>query len=235
MTSVPRNVIYGLRLIGEDQYRYVGLTTRTAPARFTQHIYDARRGNTEYPVQKWIVKHGADAVECIVLQECPGGMDELNAAEIAWIAALGTFVADGGLNCTKGGEGRVGHTQSAETRAKIGLAHRGRVMSPETRAKLSAAHQGLKRTAESRAKQSATSMGRPGPQHTPETRARISAALQGRTGKPQTPEARAKQSAAMMGRRGRGPHTLWHANRGVVKPGCFFCDGDSDRTPAGKG
>ena len=66
-----------------------------------------------------------------------------------------------------------------------------------------------------------------------ETKAKLSAAGKGRSGKIPSAETRAKQSAAKKGRpmgeaqkRGMmlGLHTKWHADRGITKPDCEFCE-----------
>ena len=78
------------------------------------------------------------------------------------------------VNMTDGGDGQSrGYVASAETRAKIGAAHRGRkqppsviaalasrVVTPETRAKLSAAHKGQKHSLEALEKMRIASTGR---------------------------------------------------------------------------
>jgi len=87
---------------------------------------------------------------------------------------------------------------SQETRAKIRAANLGRHPSDETRAKLRAAHARAKRhySDEARAKISKTHLGKPGHPCSDETREKLSRALSGRPGHPCSPETRAKISRA---------------------------------------
>lgn len=107
--------------------------------------------------------------------------------------------------------GMLGRKHLPETRAKIGVAHKGKKLSSEHRAKLSAATK-AQWTTEARTQRSEQMRGR---KLSPETRAKISAANAGRKrsletkakmsaaqkGKKHTPEAKAKMSAVRKGRK----------------------------------
>lgn len=83
---------------------------------------------------------------------------------------------------------------SAETRAKMSLAHKVRASNPDVRDKMSLVRLGKKHTPETRAKISASAIGK---SPTPETRAKLSKIHKGRT---ITDEWRAKISATTKGR-----------------------------------
>ncbi len=116
-------------------------------------------------------------------------------AEIRWIAHHRRLVGDRLTNLTDGGEGARGCVRSAETRAKIGAAHKGKKLSDETKerlreskvgkplssehvTKLSEAHRGLKRSQASVAKSASFWRGRA---HTDEARSRVRASHEGLT------------------------------------------------------
>lgn len=79
-------VIYGVRLRSEDVYRYVGLTTKTAPVRLRQHFKVAAAGR-KTPFYDWLRKQDRDNVIAVPL-DWADGLDELGEAEIAWIVLL---------------------------------------------------------------------------------------------------------------------------------------------------
>lgn len=225
-TVPPVNVVYGLS--AEDGViRYVGLTTRNARVRLGQHLGAARR-NSHYPVAMWIRKHGEASIRIRVLEVCPGGMVDLNAAEMRWIAHHQTFVTDGGVNCTRGGDGVVGQIRSVESRAKMSKMMKGRVISPEARSKSSATQKGKKgrpMTPENVAKLSERMAGR---EFTQEHKAKLSKALEGNqkwVGRSHSEESRSKMSATKKGKPVYASHIRWCVGRDIVKPGCPWCNG----------
>jgi hypothetical protein len=125
----------------------------------------------------------------------------------------------------------TGITRSVETRAKIGLGHKGKPksaehvakiiqskaesdysISDETRAKLSEAGQGREVSDETRAKIGAKNKGRKLPPKSDETRAKLSQSLQGRegywTGKQQSAESCAKRSESLKGKAKSMDHAM---------------------------
>ena len=91
-----------------------------------------------------------------------------------------------------------GRTLSAETKAKISLAHVGKALSKEHRAKLSALRLGRKRSEETRARMSAARLGRP---LSEESKAKIAAA---KLGGKLSDEHKAKISASLKGEKAIG-------------------------------
>ena len=66
---------------------------------------------------RWMRKHGVENIVSVVLgtANSPEGVCLL---EIRLIAEMHTHVSDGGLNCTRGGDGSLGWNQSPESIAK---------------------------------------------------------------------------------------------------------------------
>ena len=148
---------------------YVGFTTKGLEARRAIHEHKAKKGLAG-PFYRAIRKYGAGAFNWEVLAV---GVDPdwmLKEMEPHYIEAHGTR-APKGYNLTDGGEGLL--NPSPETRAKIGLAHRGKRVSPETRAKTSVSLKGHPTSPETRAKVAASNRRRG---VSPETRAKLSAA-----------------------------------------------------------
>lgn len=78
-------VIYGLRKVGTDEYRYVGLTTVGWKIRLRGHRNKTYSEKSTLPVHNWIRSIGFENVELIVLEECPeGDYEYLLEAEAKW-------------------------------------------------------------------------------------------------------------------------------------------------------
>ena len=79
--------VYGLRLMWEDEYRYVG-STKDMDKRLYQHFHDAENNpelrNRE--LKQWLNENGAERVVMDVLDEVEGG--DYRAVEQTWIARL---------------------------------------------------------------------------------------------------------------------------------------------------
>jgi hypothetical protein len=79
-------LVYGIRLRREVEYRYVGITTKTASRRFHQHLRVAAEGR-KTPFYDWLRKYDpadviADELDWI------DGLPELGQVEIDWISYL---------------------------------------------------------------------------------------------------------------------------------------------------
>lgn len=219
--------IYGLRVIGGTEYRYVGLTRASTTQRWRWHTYAARYRTRSQPMYLWMIKHGVENVEMVVLESCL--IDELQSREIYWIAHL---KSEGHrlLNATTGGDGGVGRIVTAETRKLISAVHKGKTLSAETREKLRIANLGKE----------PWNKGKSG-HLTEEMKARYSAA---RKGTKRSAETRAKMSAALIGNTNgsdhkgipkRSGHTRYHTNRSISKPeNCKYCKEDIDATTNGE-
>lgn len=96
-------MIYGLscNCHPERGIRYVGKTTQGTAARLAEHLKRAKKPH--YPVNHWIAKHGPENIVIQVLEHCEA--QDLNDAEVKWIAELRTFRdwKQGGLNASLGG------------------------------------------------------------------------------------------------------------------------------------
>lgn len=206
-------VIYALHL-GDGAYRYVGLTRLGAEARLHQHRKNARQGRLDWPVYRWMRKHGPEAVQIEVL-EVVAAPQQLDAREAAWISKLTQEGCDL-LNCTAGGGGM--RVVSDEVRAKLGH-WTGRRYTAEERAAMSGSNAsffGRKHTSETRAKMRANS----GPKR-PEVAAKIRAAKLG-VPRPEEVVRRMRETKASRPTE-PGNHIRWHIQRDQWADDCEFC------------
>jgi hypothetical protein len=142
-----------------------------------------------------MLRYGPQNFEWSVLFESDWE-EELNVAEVHFIAALGTKAPNGGYNLTDGGEGRKGFHHSAEFNVATSARFKGKPKSAEQRAKMSAAMKGRKFSAEHRAKLAAAKKGR---KLSATTRAKMSGRVAWNKGKKTPPEVKAKISASKQG------------------------------------
>ena len=131
---------------------YVGQTIQPLHKRLADHIWTATTVNKEYKcaIHNAIAKYGIENFKIEVLQEC-STQDELNSAEVHWIAVHSTLVPKG-YNLREGGGSRG--KASSETRLKMSAAAKGQIVSQETRLKIAAARKGRKSTEETKLKMS---------------------------------------------------------------------------------
>ena len=128
---------------------YVGFTAKSLSARWRAHRTDAARncrGSPAILLRRALRKYGSEAFSASVLAEFDDAQHALSVEEPRFIRELGTFVADGGYNMTRGGEGALGCTRTAETRAKL----QRRFISSETRQKIRQAKLGTRASDETR-------------------------------------------------------------------------------------
>ncbi|RPA13039.1 NUMOD3 domain-containing DNA-binding protein [Gordonia sp. OPL2] len=251
MTIAKYGVIYGVRLRPEYDYRYIGLTTKTASKRLQQHFKVAGAGR-KTPFYDWLRKQDRDNVIADEL-DWIDGLDELGQAEIAWIAYLRR---DGQplLNLASGGLGPTGVVWTEEMReaARIRSTGRkgvsrfaqenpffGRTHSDEQRAKWSVERRGSI-TGAANPNFGKFGIDHPGYGHTmsAESRQRLSEQRRGsgnpNFGRRASDETRAKMSATRKGRpqpsSKRSAHTRYHTNKGVFKDTCRYCVEDAATT-----
>ncbi|GGK44342.1 NUMOD3 domain-containing DNA-binding protein [Nocardia camponoti] len=249
MTSTE-GVIYGIRLRSSWDYRYIGLTTKTASVRLRQHFKTASEGR-KTPFYDWLRKQDRNDVTADVLDWLEN-QDELGRAEIDWIAYL-RKEGQPLLNLAAGGLGPTGVVWTEEMREAARLRSTGRpglsrygddnpfhglTHSPSQREKWSAERKGMY------SGEANPNFGKFGPDHpaygrvwSEETLRRLSEQKMGANnpnyGKKASDETRAKMSAAQKGQHkpssARSAHTRHHTNKGVFKETCVHCVDDLGR------
>jgi group I intron endonuclease len=122
-------------------------------------------------VSRAIKKHGAEAFEREVLEECDDAV--LGDREIFWISELGTHVSQGGYNLTLGGDGGLpGYRFSEASREKMRQKATGRKHSDEAKAKMRASAKGRPKSPEAVEARARSNRGK---KRTPEQLANLSA------------------------------------------------------------
>lgn len=246
-------VIYGVRSMGLDEFRYVGLTTKTITRRKSEHFTAAANGR-KTPFADWLLKQPSREAAYFHSLELVMGEDleELGRAEQRWITKLRS---EGHrlLNLTDGGLGPTGHVWTPEMReaARIRNTGRpgvslsgpenpmwGRTHSDEQKRRWSEQRRGMNSGPAN------PNYGKFGPEHpsyghtmSPESRERLSESRRGELnpnfGRSASPETRAKMSAVRKGRpmpsSVRSAHTRHHTNKGVFKDTCEHCQDDIRR------
>lgn len=250
-TTATGGLVYGVRLRREVEYRYAGITTKTASRRFHRHLRVAAEGR-KTPFYDWLRKHDradviADELDWIE------GLPELGQAEMDWISYL-RREGDRLLNLSDGGLGPTGVIWTAEMREAARVRSTGRRISRQSGAKSS--FYGGNHSLEQREKWSRErkdtyagaenpNFGKFGPEHpsyghtmSEESREALSEARKGagnpNFGKKASAETRAKMSAVRKGvpkpSSQRSAQTRHHTNKGVEKADCRFCVEDSAKS-----
>lgn len=186
-----------------NEKKYVGQTIQKPENRFYYHKWNANN-YSDYYIHRAIRKYRIENFSFEVIDDLSVSSDELNEAEIEWIASYNTFFGDG-YNMTSGGE--QGKIVSEETRKKMSESSKGQkswnkgktgVYSKETLQKMSNTQRGKKVSKETKRKISEASKGEKnsfyGKKHTNETRKKISKA---KIGKKSSKETKLKQSLSM--------------------------------------
>ncbi len=100
------NVIYAYVKKSDNKVVYVGQTSNLKQRRYAHEKKDPYyeyQKEYNYPLSRGIRKYGADAYECIILeQNVP--IEKLNEREIYWIKFYNTYEDPEGYNQTAGGE-----------------------------------------------------------------------------------------------------------------------------------
>lgn len=247
-TTATGGLVYGIRLRREVEYRYVGITTKSASRRFHQHLRVAAEGR-KTPFYDWLRKH--DRSELIADElDWIEGLPELGQAEIDWISYL-RREGDRLLNLSDGGLGPTGVVWTDEMReaarirstgrkglSRPGAANpfHGKKHSLELRKKWEVSRKGTNCGADN------PNFGKSGADHpscghtmSEESRRALSEARKGagnpNFGKNASEETRAKMSAVRKGRpmpsSQRSAHTRHHTNKGIEKADCKYCVEDS--------
>ncbi|MDQ6752384.1 MAG: NUMOD3 domain-containing DNA-binding protein [Actinomycetota bacterium] len=241
-------LVYAIRIRKEFEYRYVGITTKTASRRFHQHLRVAAEGR-KTPFYDWLRKH--DPADVIADElDWVEGLPELGQAEIEWISYL-RREGDRLLNLADGGLGPTGVVWTAEQREAARIRNTGR--KGLSRPGVENPFYGGKHSLEQRMKWSVDRKGTYSGQENPnfgkfgaehprfghkmseESRRALSEARKGpgnpNFGKKLSDETRSKMSAAQKGQpkpaSQRSAHTRHHTNKGVEKADCKYCVEDS--------
>jgi hypothetical protein len=247
-TTAPGGLVYGIRLRREFEYRYVGITTKTASRRFHQHLRVAAEGR-KTPFYDWLRKQDPAGIVADELDWIEG-LPELGQAEIDWISYL-RREGDRLLNLSEGGLGPTGVVWTADMREAARIRSTGRKIARESGP--GAPFYGKSHSTEQREKWSRErkgtitgaanpNFGKFGPEHpgfgrtmSSEAREALSEARKGagnpNFGKKASAETRAKMSAVRKGRpmpsSQRNAHTRHHTNKGIEKADCKYCVEDS--------
>lgn len=99
---------------------YIGQTRQPLCRRKGEHVYRFTHKVRDYLIYKAFTKYGLESFTWEVLETCKD-YDQLNEAEVAWIAKFSSYHR--GYNMTPGGEGVTG-----SARAKISKKLKGRVI-----------------------------------------------------------------------------------------------------------
>lgn len=195
--------VYALALESSpEDYRYIGRTSYSTARRLSDHWSQAKRGRNTH-LYKWMRNSLSNKEKIIIVViEDNLSFNESSSREVYWIKhyrMLGYKLT----NSTDGGEGALGFSLSAESRAKISASLRGKPLSEETKAKISASLRGRTHSPEHIEKNRQVHIGHAVSE---ETRAKIGLAGRGRV---PSPETRAKRSESLKKayREGRHPGT----------------------------
>ena len=107
------NIVYGIRLLGSTEVRYVGMTTSGMKRRLQQH-FTATKRDRPYPICDWLRNHDPSLIEIFELETCEN-YEDLEMLEVKWMRKL---LDEGNklLNLTEGGKGPRGHKWTDEQR-----------------------------------------------------------------------------------------------------------------------
>jgi group I intron endonuclease len=139
---------YGIIYLAKNEINgllYIGQTTEELKHRISGHRNDAYSKDDDRKgyFQNAIAKYGIENFSWKILQEY-SNKDELNEAEIKWIADLNTRDRNVGYNVCPGGEsGPVGIKHTTETIEKIRKSQLGKIISEETKKRMSKARKGV--------------------------------------------------------------------------------------------
>lgn len=241
-------VIYGVRLRSGFDYRYIGLTTKSAGLRLRQHFTVADEGR-KTPFYDWLRKQNRDDVIADVL-DWVEGLEDLGQAEISWIDYLRRDDQPL-LNLSRGGLGPTGVVWTDEMREAARIRSTGRPGTSrfaETNPFYGRRHSDAQREKWARERKGTNSgaanpnYGKFGDDHpsfgrvmSEEARSRLSEQRKGEGnpnfGRRASAETRARMSAARKGRpmpsSKRNAHTRYHTNKGVFNRTCQYCIEDA--------
>lgn len=128
----------------ENGKSYIGRTLNEPMKRWKQHVYKAKRNQSQTLLGYAINKYGEDAFNIETL--CIVPTESLDNMECYYAEQYESYVWQGGYNQTLCGRGRpYDYNTKKETKQKMSNARTGIILSNETRQKISAVMQGNKR------------------------------------------------------------------------------------------
>lgn len=194
--------------------RYFGATSKNAAYALSHHRSAAKSAKRRTPVNEWVLENEGSVVFTALEEVADEDKDTRLEFWLANAKRQGLPI----LNVSK--EEHAAKVKAAmskpEVRAKISENGRGRVNTPEHRKAISDANKGRVISPEHRAIISERHRGKV---TSDETKAKIAAKAKGHLrnlGRTHTPEAKEKMS--------RTRHQLNHADKGIVKDGCRWCN-----------
>lgn len=134
--------IYTLKVKGETEIRYVGLTKRTLTRRLSSHFADSKKRNTHKDY--WIRKNEFN-IEIVLVEENISSLEEANIREMYWIQYFKDLGCDL-VNSTNGGDGTAGLRVSDEHKRKLSELNKGKKLSEEQKKKIGDGRRGQKFT-----------------------------------------------------------------------------------------
>lgn len=198
----PLWVIYGLRLVDDPEYRYVGYTTIGTDRRLEKHKKDTV--NRDFYVHRWMRSCGLENIDIDILEECSiGDMASLGEAEEFWITQIRSF-GHRLTNLNSGGKGgNSGWKHSEDSKAKISKSLLALGMKGER-------HPNWGRTL-SESHRRNLSMAGTGRVQTEETKARMRYSWD-------KVDKSIRSAKAVYAN-----HKRWHLDRNIIKEGCIHC------------
>jgi len=126
--------IYGLRIIGTDEIKYVGRTYESLKNRLSKHKTNARLDKKKCHRHYWILKH-YDQIEIVLIEGGIRSFQESCEKEIYYISEYRKI--SNIINLTDGGDGGCpGYKHTEEAKMKISKANKGKIIPEEVRRKL---------------------------------------------------------------------------------------------------
>jgi hypothetical protein len=133
--------IYALKLIDDDNIKYIGFTSRNLEDRFKEHLYVTI--NLKYKNGYWIKKY-KDNIEIILIEDNIKSIEEVCEREIFYIR----YYRELGFNLNNLTNGGGGMRATDETRRKISESQKGKTLSNEHKEKIRNTLTGRKLTPE---------------------------------------------------------------------------------------
>lgn len=132
--------IYGLKIIGEENIRYIGLTKNSLRKRINNHKNHAKGRETHK--DRWVRKNDYN-IEIILIEDGIPNLNEANEREVYWIKYYRDLGYDL-VNTSDGGNGTVGVKPTQAHKDHLSSLFKGVPLSEEHRKKIGLARKGKK-------------------------------------------------------------------------------------------